>query len=399
MRNGERKILSWVTKHIAVVCLVIMLFLTIWLYISVGLKLDVTEVSADFNSFLQPWWNEFVRKGHFHALAHQIGNYNIAYQTLLAWLSTWHLNCQGALKIVGGITNFILAFLVGGFTYRLKQHKHWFDFVLPCLATLILPTVFLNSMVWLQCDALYTLFIVGALWCFYSDHWAWGMFIYGISLAWKLQAIMLLPFIIMMYLLQRKHSIANFLLILVGFYLPNIGGLFYGRAWNAPFLIYMNQSNDYHDLAINSINLDQLLRSSNKLNYQIMQPLMILITILIFAIVVIYLLNYRFDLMHNFVPLAAWVVWTCYLFLPAMHERYDFVVEILLLIASFISIKYLPIFMTVMIIDSIVYCNYLFNTGENTAVLSVIMLITYGIDTCLLFIKGNKKKLIIRLDE
>ena len=55
--------------------------------------------------------------------------------------------------------------------------------------------------------------------------------------------------------------------------------------------------------------------------------------------------------------------------------------------------------MTVMIIDSIVYCNYLFNTGENTAVLSVIMLITYGIDTCLLFIKGNKKKLIIRLDE
>ena len=96
MRNGERKILSWVTKHIAVVCLVIMLFLTIWLYISVGLKLDVTEVSADFNSFLQPWWNEFVRKGHFHALAHQIGNYNIAYQTLLAWLSTWHLNCQGA---------------------------------------------------------------------------------------------------------------------------------------------------------------------------------------------------------------------------------------------------------------------------------------------------------------
>ena len=398
MHNGEKKVLSWFTKHIAIICLVVMMFLIVCLYISIGFNVDITAVSADFNSFLQPWWNEIIHHGHFHALAHQIGNYNIAYQTLLAWLTTWHISCQNALKIVGGITNFVLALLVGGFTYHLKNKQHWFDFVIPCFVTLILPSVFLNGMIWLQCDALYTLFIIGALWCFYYDHWSWGMFIYGISLAFKLQAIMLLPFIIIMYLMQRKHSVANLLLILVGFYLPNMAGLFYGRAWDAPFLIYINQSNDYHDLAINAINLNQLLRSDNVLNYQVMQPLMIIITILIFAIVVIFLINYHFNFKQNYISLAAWVMWTCYLFLPAMHERYDFSIGILLLIASCISIKYLPVFMSLMVIDSIVYCNYLFNTGENAAVLSLLMIIIYSIDTYLLFGKAIKNNLM-QLDE
>ena len=44
---------------------------------------------------------------------------------------------------------------------------------------------------------------------------------------------------------------------------------------------------------------------------------------------------------ENFVSIASWFIWTCVLFLPAMHERYAYPLEILLVILTCINKDYL----------------------------------------------------------
>ena len=53
--------------------------------------------------------------------------------------------------------------------------------------------------------------------------------------------------------------------------------------------------------------------------------------------------------------------WTCFLFLPSMHERYSYLSDLLLVLLALLSGKYLPYALAAVCISGVTYTNYLQN--------------------------------------
>lgn len=250
--------------------------------------------------------------------------------------------------------------------------------------TLILPSVFIESMIWGQCDPLYALFMFIGFYFIYIDKWGWGFFFYGLSLSFKLEPIVFLPFVIMLYVLEHKHSIFNLGWALLGFYLPNIGGLLHGRTFMAPFQALLGQTSEHQVLSMHAVNFPQLFTVSEtdgtnaSIEYKMVSTFLIVVTICVLGIVLLFLSKKKYDVKANFVQLLTWCIWTCDFFLPAMHERYDFMIGILLIVLTCLNVRYLPLFLGVAIIDMIIYINSFFNIISSFQPYAWLMLILYG---------------------
>lgn len=64
----------------------------------------------------------------------------------------------------------------------------------------------------------------------------------------------------------------------------------------------------------------------------------------------------------SYVSTATWFVWTCLLFLPAMHERYTYLLDILLVVLVFLDNKYLKYAVVSVMLNIMTYCHFLFGT-------------------------------------
>ncbi|WP_286006847.1 hypothetical protein [Ligilactobacillus aviarius] len=399
MTELEGKCLDFIKKHLAIISYSILLLIILGLYVQMGLHFDLTSPpSTDFNNCIQPWWNAIVHNGGFKSLSHPIGDYASSYQTFMAWMTTWGLNCQGAIKLVGAITNFALAFAVAALTYNLSSKKSVSNFAIPFLITLVLPSAFIESMIWGQCDPLYALFMVVCFYFFYKDKWGWGCFFYGLSLCFKLEPIIFLPFIVMDYVLEHKHSILNLGWTLLGFYIPNLGGILHGQSILSPIKTMLVQTQEQPKLSLAAINFPQLFTASNNdfagEQYQMLSKFLIVITIFILAIALIWFNNKNFNVKNHFIQLVLWCIWTCEFFLPSMHERYDFMIGILLIVLTCLNMNYLPLLIGVATIDIIIYTNSFFGFITNFQPYAWMMMLLYCFMTYIIIKDPNKFKIV-----
>ena len=81
---------------------------------------------------------------------------------------------------------------------------------------------------------------------------------------------------------------------------------------------------------------------------------------------------------QSFISAACWCVWTCLLFLPAMHERYAYLLDILLLAAAALNRKNIP-FAIVAAVSSAACCGiYLFGSQINLQAVAAVYLAAYS---------------------
>ena len=147
--------------------------------------------TSDFTDFLLPW-TEILRKlGGFRGLGMEIGNYNVPYMVLLALFSYMKTPVLYLIKFTETLFDLLLALSLGLLVRQLGGGK------LRCgvcfLLTLALPTVFINSAIWGQCDSLYVSLALLGLWLCLAGKPGWGMAAFALSFAFKLQAVFLLP--------------------------------------------------------------------------------------------------------------------------------------------------------------------------------------------------------------
>ncbi len=96
-----------------------------------------------------------------------------------------------------------------------------------------------------------------------------------------------------------------------------------------------------------------------------------------------------------FFLVAAWSVWTCVLFLPELHERYAFMLEILLVIIVFIKKSYVCMAVPAWFMILFPYCWYLFGREPDLRILAVGYFASYcGYTGMLLKELGNEKEKI-----
>jgi len=342
------------------------------------------KISSDMSTFLIPWYDCIKSAGGIKSLENQVGDYNILYQTIIACLTYLDVNPVYLYKSLSSLFDFVLA-ISGAYIISKGYKKKWNEsaiFGLVYAAILFLPTVVLNSAFWGQCDSIYAVLIMWSVYFIYIDRPRRGFIILGIAFAFKLQSIFIVPVIIYLYFYKRNFSIIYSFYTVVVFWLSGIVGYINGRNLLDVFKIYQNQTGEYGMLYMNTPSFWSIF-SSDK-DYHLLMEFAIILTIVILGCGLLFLLEkkIRIDDLSNLLLLVSWTLWTSVIFLPGMHERYTYPLDVVLIMLAFANRRYIYIAVLEIVLSTIAYGSFLFGFGEVTILCSVINLVCWIVLTC-----------------
>jgi len=340
----------------------------------------VDFISGDMKVFFIPWFNVIKESGGINALKMQVGDYNLLYQTIIAIMTYFDINCAIQYKVFSVFFDYILAYSCSVLFCKLALVKKWsMYFNLVYTTVLFLPTVILNSAFWGQCDSIWTSFVIMCLCSFWRKKYALGCFFLGMAFAFKLQAIFILPFIVCLWFYRRDRSIFYLIITLLTFWGSGIVAYIYGRSLLEPFKIYMHQSSEYEKMYLN-IHSFWLLVGKDFALLEYFAILFTMVLCIVFSYLVV-IKRIKIDTSEQFINVAIWFVWTCNIFLPAMHERYTYLLDVLLVLISFVNVRYskyaiLSFFGSLLTYSAYLFQNYSLN--QYFALLYVIGWIHYS---------------------
>ncbi len=297
----------------------------------------VPNKSWDYKGCLSPWYDFIIENGGFSALKHTFADYTPPYLYWLVICATLLSPIPKilAIKLFAMITDFICAF----FVYKIVELKYGNGKMptLAFLAVILTPTVIYNSALWGQCDVIYT---TGLIACFYFlslQKQIPALISFGVAVSFKLQAMFLAPFLLIMLLKKR----------ITWYYLPIIPLIYVilvlpawiaGRNLLDLLLIYFNQANKYKELAKGSPNFYQYI--SNDF-YNLVVPMGLILTITTILLLTYIVYKNKLPITQDrLIHLATISVLIMPYLLPKMHERYFYPADIFSLLFAFYFPQY-----------------------------------------------------------
>jgi Gpi18-like mannosyltransferase/4-amino-4-deoxy-L-arabinose transferase-like glycosyltransferase len=329
------------------------------LLLSIVLRVSLYKIEgSDYSNYVRPWYDYIHAHGGFAALKETFSDYNPAYLYLLALTTYLPIEPIVAIKAISMFFDLVLAL----FTYLILQLKysHSYAPMIGAVVILFLPTVFINSAAWGQCDAIYTAWCLGSLYFLLSKRSAWACLCFGIAISFKLQAIFFLPVLIVLFL-TRKLPIKSLILIPV-IYLALLAPAFLeGRdAWSL-LNIYIQQTNaHYGDVTTNAPTFYQWLTAQASQEWRLTG---ILLATMMVALIGFLTVTSRKPITRDIILKLTFVFSLAIpFFLPQMHERYFYLADVVSLIYAF----YFPRSFYVVVIEQLCsllsYTTYLFGT-------------------------------------
>lgn len=337
-------------------------------------------LSGDMKTFLLPWFDEIKARGGLESLSAQVGDYGLLYQTFISAMTYVDVNPLYGYKLLSVVFDVALMAVVGLILWREQKSdigQKAFCLLLCMAVVFLLPTVVFNSAYWGQCDSMYTVFVLATLYLVSRDSFKWAFACLGMAFACKLQAVFVMPFLAAYYLKSRKFSVLYLVITLLVFWASGIVAFLYGRNLLAPFTIYQYQTGEWPYLFVDFPSFWVL--TGNELSLKIFA---VLITFGLCAAGVLFYLRDKREDKAVFYPYAAWFVWTMVLFLPSMHDRYAYLLDILLVLMSFMDKRYVKYAVVCCCISLWAYGSYLFGLREASASLelrAVLFLIMYAV--------------------
>ncbi len=306
---------NWCIKIIIVIALSLAIRL-------IGMKF----VSQDMKVFLLDWYEEISHMGLKEALTTQVGNYNKPYQFIIFLLTRFPGSVVVKYKIISIIFDYCMAVAV---FFLLKECVTEKTAFIGATIVLFLPTVWLNSAFWGQCDSIYVSFIIWALYFFIKKKDVYGFAFFGISLAFKLQAIFFLPFV-GLYLLKRfkekKIVLLYPLISLLAYFVMSLPSVIAQKSFAGLISVYVEQTDTYRNVSLNFSSFWNLFNFT----YDQMSLWAIVLAFVFVGVAVIVLLVKKIELTNRVMLWLGFLLsYSCVFFLPAMHDRYGYLYEIL----------------------------------------------------------------------
>ncbi len=336
------------------------------LFVLMGLALAVAArvpllpfKSADFFNSIKPWYTT-IRSMGFAAFGTDFSTYNPPYlYELYVIIRIWpDLTNVIAIKIPSLIADFICAY----FVYRIAALKYP-DRLFPALAAfafLFAPTVVLNSAFWGQADVLFTAPLVACLYFLMIRKNTLAFLAFGISLAFKLQAIFLAPVLLGLFL-RGKVRWWHFLLIPLILSLAIIPAWLAGRPPADLLMIYAGQVEQYQLLTMNAPTVYAWIPDVLLTQHYFTVAGVIFTAMLALVLSV---LIYRSAARHT-APLLLKLAMLCVVlipfFLPKMHERYFYPADVLSILFAFFFPQYFFVPIVMVTASFFAYLPHLFN--------------------------------------
>ena len=305
--------------------------------------IGIEHVSTDMSTAFIPWYNIMKARGGISALSEQVGDYSLLYQTIIALFTYVDVDPLYLYKILPICFDFLLAASVAYFithcgSSRIIENRDRV-FTLAYAHVLLLPTVVLNASFYGQCDSIYTFFLLWSIWLLYKEEYRFSFCMLGWALAFKLQSILLFPLFFYYYFANKKFSLANVLITFITFWLSGIVAYTQRLHVTDNVNIYSNQIVMFKHMWMNVPSFWFFVGD----DYEKWHMIAIAVTFLILFFVFIGAVKGKFHMgsFEEIIAVAVFIEWTCIIFLPAMHERYTYVLDLLLLTLSFLNKKYI----------------------------------------------------------
>ena len=127
-------------------------------------------ISQDMKGYLVKWFDRVQKLGGIKSLGTRVGEYNVIYQFMIALMTYIKMDSVYLYKILSLVFDYLLAFYTALFVADIKGKKIFTGtFNIAYTVVLFLPTVFLNSSFWGQCDSFYSAFLVRFLYYLYNE--------------------------------------------------------------------------------------------------------------------------------------------------------------------------------------------------------------------------------------
>lgn len=353
MRNVRIGKVQWkVVDLLFILCLFLFAFLIRW-------KLMPIE-SADYWGFLAEWMKRIRAEGGFLSLREQISNYTSPYMYLMCLVSYITDNDLYGLKLVSVLFDYLASIAVFLIVYQLTGNVR--KSILGMAALLLSPTVILDSAYWCQCDIIYTSFLLFALYFFFKGSSRWCLIFVGISFAFKLQAVFLLPFLVIMWLKGKTIRLRDFVWIPVIYVLSALPAWMMGRDFKELMLVYFDQTNTYPWGTLEYPNIYALLGEAmpDMRHADEVSGAGSFMAIILLGCIAYYLYTRKVELTGELtVTLALLTVAAAVYFLPHMHDRYGFLIDLLAIIYGVLHVKKLPVTCGFMVISILIFMPYL----------------------------------------
>ncbi len=200
--------------------------------------LCLNHETLDYVNFLAVWVQRFRDGGGFAALGESFGNYNLPYLYFLAAFSYSSINDLYLIKLLSILFDIVLAFgamkLVSLFSRDSGRQ------LIAFFAVLLWPTVILNGAYWGQCDSIYAAFAVLGVWLGLDRRPAAAMICMALSFAFKLQAVFILPFMVVL-LIAGRVKLRHFLLFPLTYIAAILPAVLLGRPLLDTLTLYFDQ--------------------------------------------------------------------------------------------------------------------------------------------------------------
>lgn len=326
------------------------------LYLAMCLRLCLLDYTAgDYNGFLHVWVDSMKQLSVREVLVTPIGDYNMPYLYLLLVLSRLPIYDLYGIKLISLLADVCLAEavarLVGLSTRRGGVILASF------LATLLAPTVVINSGLWGQCDAVYSAFALWGLYLGLKDRPVLSVMAFACAFSFKLQAVFILP-ILLFLLVKGKLRLRHLWIFPATFLVIMLPVLLAGRSIPHTFGIYLNQARDYRYLSLNAPSVWAMIPNDY---FDALDPAPVLMAG-IGALLLLYgfLPRYRALEASDLIAVAFLFSLAIPWLLPRMHERYFYMAEVLSIPYAARRLRNLPAAVILLAGGFLVYCPYLF---------------------------------------
>lgn len=316
-------------------------------------------MSADYFGFLEIWMNEIKNVGCVKFLAGNTSNYTSPYLYLMCLVSPFD-NSLYALKSISVLFDFVAACAVFAIVFELTKSTKKSIFGMSIL--LLCPTTIIDGAYWCQCDIIYTSLILWAIYFFLKDKSKTCFVFLGIAFSFKLQTLFIIPFFIIMWLKKKNIQLWNIVFIPALYLVMHVPAVLCGRPFVEAMTIYFNQSGTYPWGTLNYPNiyclLDETIESSHWLNA--VPPAGTVFTIIVLGFIAYYLYTTEFNMTNDvMVLIALFTVAITVYFLPHMHDRYGFLIDLIAIIYAVLRPRRLPLLCIIFFVTTLTFMPYL----------------------------------------
>lgn len=291
-------------------------------------------VAVDYELCFEPWYMQLKEAGSLKALADWKEDYNIFYATILYFLTLTPIEPIIGIKMVPILFDYLEAFLMMKIAMtagKEEGRRHLYGLIAFALV-MCNPLSIIDSAYLAQSDGIWSCLALFGFWYIYQEKPVKGMWMLGFALSMKLQAVFIMPIILILYFYRKKFSILHLLWIPVAIQALCIPALIGGGSFDIAYRAFFNWVGEYPYMYYYYPNIWTYFQEAPYYVFGKVAIVLAFTALLMFA--VLFVQSARKHSLQDCLEYVAWTTMTCAMLLPCMHERYNFTAEIVLPICA-----------------------------------------------------------------